>query len=145
MELTFSPVQTLIVAIIATLLASLLAWVVEKAVPWFIGKVWKKPVKVDLGRFVKSLLVICVALALAGWWYPLSLPALPNFAGTAWDKIAQFFGWLPILAAALSPYFGMAAAIYNLLLGYITDPDRSKKLFALLRSWLFPHGDPFPF
>jgi hypothetical protein len=142
MQLAFSPNQVLIVGLVATVLASVLGWLIQTAIPWFVAKVWKKPITIDLGRFVKTILVGLVALGLAWWWYPVSLPALPLFTGTFINWVVQFLTWLPILAAALTPYLGASMAVYNLILGYITDPDRRAKIIKMLLDWLFPNGPP---
>jgi hypothetical protein len=138
-----SAYQIFIVGVAATILSSLVSWLVEKGVPAFLA--WTKikvDAKIDLGRFVKTLIVGVAVFGLSIWWFPMSLPALPAFSGDFGVELQQFFAWLPSFFAALSPFVGSAMALYNLVLGYITDPAKRQQLFLNLLKTFFPNGFP---
>jgi hypothetical protein len=125
--------QLLIVGVVALVLTSLISWLVETGLPKLMTLL-KVKVTIDLGRFVKTIIVGAVAFLLAWWWYPATLP---KFLG--WD-FPSFSAWFSLLLTALSPYIGSAMAIYNLLLGYILDPV--KRANCIL--WLYNNFLPVP-
>ena len=132
--------QITIVGVVTIVLAWLAGLIVEKFVPWFLAWSKIKPgVSIDLGRTVKTVLVVVAAGLLSWWWYPASLPTPPFYAGTFLEKTGQFFDYLPVFVTALLPYVGAASVLYNILLTYMLDPDKRKRLLLdlnkLLAQW----------
>jgi hypothetical protein len=142
MTVALTPVQILITGVVAIILTWFLALVIEKFIPWFLAVTKIKiGVTIDLGRFVKTLLVGLSAFLLAWWWYPAVLPALPAFVPPFGNEFSQFMVWVPILLASLSPYVGAAMTIYNLILGYLLDPEKRKQILLTLMK-MFSPGNP---
>ncbi|MGD0750700.1 MAG: hypothetical protein ABSA23_04755 [Anaerolineales bacterium] len=140
--MNLNPVQVLIIGLVALVLTALLSWLIEKGIPWMLTA-FKIKTSIDLGRFVKTLIVGVVAFLLAWWWYPATLPVLPIWAPPFGNEFQQFCVWIPILLAALSPYVGAAMVIYNLILGYILDPEKRTQLLQSLMNLLLPvQADP---
>ena len=142
--MNLQPSQITIVGLAAMFLAWLLSLLIEKGIPWLLKVAKITTVTVDLGRWVKTLLVGASAFGLAWWWYPAALPALPAFTGSAWNQISQFFSYLPLFLASLSPYVGAAMSIYNLLLGYILDPEKRKQFVGWLAAQFLPTPPAVP-
>jgi hypothetical protein len=141
--MVFTFEQILIVGSVASLLASAIAWLVEKGLPWFL-KVTKIKVdaSVDLGRWVKTIIVGVVSFGLGWWWYPASLPAFPVLTGDVMNGFNQFVNWFGLLVAALTPYVGSAMAVYNLLISYIVDPSKREQLLKDLIARFIPSPTP---
>jgi hypothetical protein len=145
MTVALTSTQILIVGLLAMFLTWFLSLLIEKAIPWFLAVTKIRiGVKIDLGRFVKTLLVGTSAFLLAWWWYPAVLPALPVFVPPFGNEFDQFVAWVPILLASLTPYIGAAMTVYNLLLGYLLDPEKRKQILLTLMKLLFPGGLPIP-
>jgi hypothetical protein len=143
MQIVLSPSQITIVGFAAMLVAWLVSLIVEKFFPWFLKVTkWKLDAKIDLGRFVKTILVGLAAFGLAWWWYPAQLPPLPVWVAPFGNQVVQFFGWLPLLLAALSPYVGVAMPIYNMIFGYVLDPDKRKQILLAILKLIFKDGIP---
>jgi hypothetical protein len=135
----------LIVGLVAMFLTWFLALVIEKFIPWFLAVTKIKPgVTIDLGRFVKTLLVGLSAFLLAWWWYPAVLPALPVWVPPFGNEFNQFVVWVPLFLASLTPYVGAAMTIYNLILGYLLDPDKRKQILLALMKLFSPGGANLP-
>ena len=141
--MTFTFEQILVMGAIASLLTSAISWLIEVGAPWFL-KVTKIKVdaSIDLGRWIKTVIVGLVSFGLAEWWYPASLPVFPALAGDFMGEVGAVVNWLGLVGAALTPYIGSAMAIYNLILSYITDPTKRQQLFMSLVKLLFPNGVP---
>lgn len=133
--------QVWLLGLIASLLVSLLAWLIETALPAIV-KLFPnaKPIQPKLGRWIKTVLVMLVAGALAWWWFPTTWPAFPTqWAGGFWDKIGLFFTWVGDALPSIRNYAGASFALYNLLLSYLVDKDRRTKILEALSRWLLPN------
>lgn len=142
MNVVLSPTQVAVVGVVSIILAWLISLLIERVIPWIILKVWKKPVTIDTGRWVKTILVGAVAFGLAWWWYPATIPPFPVMTGTLSDMINLVVAWIPLVVTATTPYIGAAMTVYNLLLGYVMDPDRNQKVIAWLLQLLTQQKTP---
>jgi MFS superfamily sulfate permease-like transporter len=115
--------------------ASFIVWFVTWLVEYVWPKWFKKPLNV--GRFIKTILVIIFAGLLAWWWYPVALPAFPILAGLPdfGSRLSLFMAWVSTMITTLLPFFGSATAVYNLLLSYITDGVRRANAVSTITAW----------
>jgi hypothetical protein len=145
MTVALSSAQILIIGLLAMFLTWFLSLMIEKLIPWVLAVTKIRiGVSIDLGRFVKTLLVGLSAFLLAWWWYPAVLPALPLWEPPFSNEFDQLVVWVPLLLASLSPYVGAAMTIYNLLLGYLLDPEKRKQILLSLMKLFAPGGVPIP-
>jgi hypothetical protein len=130
--------QVWLLGAVASLITIVLTWLIEKMLPGIL-RLFKVQAKIDLGRVVKTLLVGLVSLGLAYWWFPFGVPAWPVLMGDFPNKAAQIWTWIGNLLTALTPFVGAAMALYNVVIGYLTDPVRRSEAFKKLFAWLSDH------
>lgn len=127
--------------VFASILVIILTWLIEKVVPWILA-LFKVKVKIDLSRTLKTIFVGAVALGLAYWWFPFSVPAWPELIGDFSFKVGLIWQWLMDLLTSLTPYLGAATLLYNVVIGYFTDPARRSEAFQKLFAWLISRKLP---
>ena len=137
MNIVLSPGQITLVGLASLFVSWLASLLIEKVLPKVWAAIFKKPVQtVDLGKWTKTVLVGVFAFVFGWWWYPTTLPPLPVFSGTFTTMWAQFWAWIPLLLAALSPYVGSSMGIYNLMMSYVLDPTKRKAIYAWILRYL---------
>lgn len=127
--------QVFLIGLVASLLVALVNWLAQaKQFKWFGKIVILKPV--HLGRFWLTLILLIVAGGLGYWWFPFTLPALPVLSGMTFVVgVNTILDYIALLIKALTPYFGAAVLLYNLLLSYVTDPAKRKQAWQDIKTW----------
>jgi hypothetical protein len=140
----FAPWQIGVIALAASILTTILSWFVERVVPWIAGLL-KHPLQIDLGRFIKTILLFLICVALAFWWFPFTVPAWPALSGLLFPaQMNLLWVWIGALIVAMSPYIGGALGIYNLVLTFVLDPDKRVQPIKDLLGWLLAQFQPRP-